>query len=24
MAQLEAIWTADGRMAEGALRPDEL
>jgi hypothetical protein len=24
MEQLEAIWTADGRMAEGALRPDEL
>ncbi len=24
MAELESIWTADGRMAEGALRPDEL
>jgi hypothetical protein len=24
MTQLTAIWTANGRMAEGALRPDEL
>ncbi len=24
MDQLTAIWTANGRMAEGALRPDEI